>query len=247
MTRSDPERIVCDKEDSFGQTALRIFFDLYRQALSRKEFFTLLLSGGRTPEAIYSDLANPAIQSKIDWSRIHLFWGDERFVPSNHPESNYGTVKNLLISKIKIPPSNVHPIQTEGLTPREALEKYQEDLRVFFKIGEDAFPRFDLIFLGVGEDGHTASLFPEIPELSEKRRWVVSTYVEKLKSQRITLTLPVLNQGENILVLAAGKKKAEVLKKVFKPEGPPFLPIQQIHPVSGKLTFLLDQAAASLG
>jgi 6-phosphogluconolactonase len=245
MTRSDPERIVCDNEGSFGQTALKIFFDLYRKVLSRKKFFTLLLSGGKTPEAIYSSLADPAMQSKIDWSRVHLFWGDERFVPSDHPESNYGAVKNLLISKIKIPPSNVHRIQTEGLTPREASEKYQEDLRAFFKIGNDSFPRFDLILLGVGEDGHTASLFPGIPELGENKRWVVSTYLEKLKSRRITLTLPVLNHGENILVLAEGEKKAEVLKKLFKPVGLPLLPIQQIHPIDGELTFLLDHAAAS--
>jgi 6-phosphogluconolactonase len=191
MTRSDPERIVCGKEDSLSQAALGIFFDLFRQTLSKKNDFTLLLSGGRTPEALYSALANPAIQSNIEWSRIHLFWGDERFVSSNHPESNYGAARNLLISKVKIPRSNVHPIATERLTPQEASEKYEAELRAFFKIGDDSPPRFDLILLGVGEDGHIASLFPGGPELREKKRWVVPTILGKIKSHRISLTLQI--------------------------------------------------------
>lgn len=246
MTRSDPERIVCGKDESLSHIALGIIFEVYRKTLSKKEYFTLLLSGGRTPETVYSALSNPAVQSKIDWNRIHLFWGDERFVPSNHPDSNYGAVKKLLISKVNIPHSNIHPIPTEGITPQEGSKMYEEDLRAFFKIGDDSFPRFDLILLGVGEDGHTASLFPGSPELGEKHRWVVATSLEKLKNQRITMTLPVLNQGENVLVLATGVNKSEVLKKVFKPEESPLLPIQQIHPFSGRLIFLLDKAAASL-
>ncbi|MBI1823386.1 MAG: 6-phosphogluconolactonase [Nitrospirae bacterium] len=245
MTLAGPKWIVCQDVASLSQTAVTIFLDLYRKTLLREPIFTVLLSGGKTPDTIYSLLAESSNQGGVDWNKIHLFWGDERFVPSNHPESNFGTLKVSLISRINIPPENVHPIPTDGVTPQEAAIRYENHLKAFFNLDENAFPRFSLILLGVGEDGHTASLFPGSPELDEKKRWVVSSHVKSLKNQRITVTLPVLNEGHSILVLASGEKKAEVMKRAIESNSEPFLPIQRIHPSTGEITFLMDAAAAS--
>ncbi|MFI5303633.1 MAG: 6-phosphogluconolactonase [Nitrospiria bacterium] len=245
MNRSNPKWMVCKNTDTLNQTALKLFRDLYQQALSKKELFTVLLSGGKTPEAIYALLAESSIRFNLEWNRIHLFWGDERFVPFSNAQSNFGAVKRLLISKISISPFNVHPIETEGLTPTEAAKRYEEQLRRFFNSQIDSLPRFHLIFLGVGTDGHTASLFPGMPELHEKDKWVVSSYIEKLKSHRITVTFPVLNQGQNVLILASGESKADILGVISRADDATLYPVQRIKPVYGKLTYLIDEEAAS--
>lgn len=245
MNRDGPKWVVSQDIASLSHQVLNLFLDLYRRAVSEEKRFTVLLSGGKTPDSVYSLLADGEIQKALNWSRIHLFWGDERFVPPSDPESNFGSFNKLFISKVNIPISNVHPIGTAEPSPQQAAIKYEEQLRAFFCSEEDVVPRFDLIFLGVGEDGHIASLFPESPELHEEARWVVSTCHETLKSERVTVTLPVLNGGKNIAILAAGKKKSDVLKRVFRPEGSSRLPIQMIRPVDGSLTYFLDQSAAS--
>lgn len=224
------------------QQAGALFIQLSKRAISVKGRFTVALSGGATPQGLYLSLADPVIQKQFSWEKIHFFWGDERFVPKDHPDSNSGWVKKNFFSKITVPESNIHPIETDGYTPQEAARVYEKRLKTFFPGGD--FPRFDLIFLGLGEDGHTASLFPGLPELEEQVKWVVAPYVKKDKAARITLTLPVFNSADQIVFLVAGQEKAPVLKAVFDPQKKENYPAQRIQPIRGSLSFYVDQAAA---
>jgi 6-phosphogluconolactonase len=245
MKREDPKWVVSQDMVSLSHQVLKLFLELYRRAVSDEKRFTVLLSGGKTPDSVYFLLAESEIQKELNWSKIHLFWGDERFVPPSDPESNFGAFKKLVISRVAVPITNIHPIETDEPTPELAARKYEEHLKTFFKLDRESFPQFDLIFLGVGEDGHTASLFPGTSELNESRRWVVPTHNKTAKNERVTVTLPLLNAGKNIAVLAAGETKSAVLKRVFCPEGSSRLPIQMIRPFNGSLTYFLDQFAAS--
>ena len=209
--------------------------------------FSVALSGGSTPRALYELLAEPPFRETIDWPRVHLFWGDERFVSADHPDSNYRLAREALISKVPIPSLNVHPIPTEDSDPEAAAARYEETLRHFFVLSEGDVPRFDLVFLGLGADGHTASLFPGSPALSESHRLVVATYVQKLAAWRLTLTPPVLRAARHVIFLVCGPDKASALQEVLKgPYDPQRLPAQLVRPEEGSLTWLVDEAAASL-
>jgi len=207
---------------------------------------TLALSGGSTPGRLYKRLGNePAIRNRLPWDNIHFFWGDERHVPPDHPQSNYRMACDTLFAFAPVPAENIHRVSTEEPDAAVAAEKYERELCAFFELEAGQLPRFDCILLGMGPDGHTASLFPGTDALHETQRRVVANWVEKLKTQRITLTAPVLNNAALIIFLVSGHEKAEVLKKVL--EGgyrPEFLPAQLIRPVHGRLLWLVDQAAA---
>jgi len=192
------EIIVCGDVDELNRKAAERFITLAADAISRSGRFTVALSGGSTPKALYSLLASPAYRERIDWSRIHLFWGDERCVPPDHPESNFRMVQESLLSRIQIPSENVHRMMGEK-EPEQARQEYEEHLKQFFRLPPGEVPRFDLILLGLGEDGHTASLFPGSAALNENQRLVATIYVEKLKAQRLTLTLPVINAAAQII------------------------------------------------
>jgi len=202
--------------------------------------FVVALSGGGTPKSLYSLLASAELRAQIPWVQIHFFWGDERAAPPDHPDSNYRTAFESLLSKVPVPKESLHRIEAE-LAPEAAAAKYERTIRDFFQLSGVGWPRFDLILLGLG--GHTASLFPGSEALNETARVVVATYVEKLKSYRITLTLPVLNRAANIFFLVAGEGKAAVLRDVLQRSKN--LPAQQIVPVDGRLVWFLDEAAAS--
>ncbi len=223
------------------QQAGALFIELSKRAISAKGFFTVALSGGATPRGLYLSLANPVIQKQVSWDKIHFFWGDERFVPKDHPDSNSGWVKKNFFSKIAVPESNIHPIETDGVSPQEAAMAYEKRLKIFFTGG--GFPGFDLVFLGLGEDGHTASLFPGLPEVEEQVRWVVAPDVKKGEAARITLTLPVFNSADQIVFLVAGQEKAAVLKAVFDPRKKENYPAGRVQPIQGSLLFYVDQAA----
>ena len=180
-------------------------------AIRARGYGTMVLSGGRTPIPLFTLLAREA---NIDWERVHLFWGDERCVPSDHPDSNFAMAHETLISRVSIPQENIHRVITQGYTPEKAAASYENQLKKFF--GSD-MPSFDIILLGMGNDGHTASLFPGDVALDEKERWVVAVNGEKGMPSvpRVTLTLPVINNAEHVLFLVAGEDKRFVVDEIF--------------------------------
>lgn len=238
--------VVSDLEDLCDKAAERVarFITDRVQARGRA---AIVLSGGATPRRLYERLATGTYQKAIPWGQVYLFWGDERCVPPDHPDSNYKMAYDTLITKVPIPKENIHRMHAERSDLREAALEYEETLRTFFGLFGEGWPRFDLALLGMGADGHTASLFPGSPALAEKERWVAATYIEKLKVYRMTLTPPVFNHSAQVIFLVAGKEKAPVMKELFIADRrSKRFPFQEIRPHEGKLIFLLDQDAASL-
>jgi 6-phosphogluconolactonase len=240
----DFERIVCKDIPELSAQAAAEFVRLANERSATAGRFAVALSGGSTPRALYSLLAGAEFQSQVPWHRVHFFWGDERCVPPDHPDSNYRMAFETLLSKAPVPEENIHRIEAE-LVPEIAAAGYEQTIRDFFRLSGSDWPRFDLIFLGLGDDGHTASLFPGSEALHENKRLVVAAYVEKLKTYRITLTLPVLNRAANIFFLVAGASKAAILRDVLQRESSKNLPAQQIDPPNGRLIWFVDQAAAA--
>jgi 6-phosphogluconolactonase len=236
--------ILCRNGDDVCRQAAAEFVSVAQLSLRDKSRFAVALSGGSTPRALYSLLATPEFSRQVSWPQVHLFWGDERCVPPDHPESNYRMVRETLLGKIKIPPENVHRMAGEK-EPCIAAAEYEDELKDFFQLTPGAFPRFDLILLGLGEDGHTASLFPGSDALKETKRLVAATYVAKLNAHRLTLTLPVLNHGAVVLFLVAGASKAPVVKEILRDDGQALrFPAAQVQPVDGRLIWLLTEDAA---
>lgn len=216
-----------------------------KKAIQAKGYFTAALSGGSTPQNLYALLASDQYRGKVSWSNVYIFWCDERCVPPDHPRSNYRMTRELLLDKIPVPVKNIYRIPAEYKDHNRAAEDYEHTLKTFFYLKEGELPRFDLMLLGMGEDGHTASLFPETAALEEARRLVAANYVKRLSEYRITLTIPAINQAACVVFLISGESKATVLKKVLEGEfQPKSLPSQYIRPVGGRLLFLADQAAA---
>ncbi len=215
-------------------------------AIGKRGIFTIALSGGSTPKKLYALLAGEKFQNQINWQKTHFFFGDERSVAPDDEESNFGMANETLFSKVNAPPENIHRFQTEEGNPKIAAEKMENELRDFFKLKENEFPRFDLILLGMGADGHTASLFPETAALKENRRLVTKNYVEKFQAFRLTFTIPTINNARDIMFLIAGADKAAALREVLEGErNPEKFPSQMIQPPVGNLVFLLDSNASS--
>jgi 6-phosphogluconolactonase len=218
------------------------FRRLAEAAVQERGRFSVALSGGNTPRAVYSLLASEHRQ--LPWDRIHIFFGDERHVPPDHPDSNFRMASESLLSKVAIPEKNVHRIRAE-LEADDAAKEYEQELREFFHLIDHEWPRFDLIFLGIGEDGHTASLFPGSKALTEASRRVVANWVEKFKTFRITLSFPVLNHAAEVVFLVSGAGKAQILSEILRP-GSKKYPAQNVQPENGRLLWLVDQDAGSL-
>jgi 6-phosphogluconolactonase len=214
-----------------------------RTAIGAQGRFTVALSGGSTPKALYSLLATN--YAGFAWNRIFLFFGDERHVPPTDPESNYRMVNESLITKIAIPAENIFRVPAENPDAAAAASEYEAQLRRFFELKSGEFPRFDLILLGLGPDGHTASLFPDSPALNEESRLVVANWVAKFNAHRITFTFPVLNRAAEVMFLASGADKAEMVRQVLEGKNTPPLPSQRVQPSDGKLLWMLDEAAAA--
>ena len=243
MNQSRTVEVFRTGED-VARAAAEQFVTLTSDAVADHGSFSVALSGGNTPRRMYELLADDPFRSSIDWRLVHLFFGDERCVPHNHKDSNYRMVTETLISRVQIPLRNVHPIAGEG-DPVKNAQAYEEDLRSFFV--DQPWPRFDLVLLGLGEDGHTASLFPRTSALAEKNAWVVSNWVEKSGTYRITLTAAAINSAANVTFMVVGAEKAPALAEVLiGPHDPERLPAQLIKPNNGVLTWLVDSAAASL-
>jgi len=232
---------------ALSQAAGAEFVALATAAIDARGRFTVALSGGSTPRRLYELLATPPLRDAVDWGRVEFFWGDERAVPPEHPDSNYGAAAAALLDKIGAAPSLVHRMRGEDPDLDRAARDYQLTIARRFEIDpEGPPPALDLILLGMGPDGHTASLFPASPALKERRRWVVRNHAARLGADRITLTAPMLNQGRDLQLLVTGADKADTLKAVLEgPADPERLPVQLIAPTSGRLRWLLDRAAAA--
>ncbi|HEX2912129.1 MAG TPA: 6-phosphogluconolactonase [Chloroflexia bacterium] len=245
------ELVVFEQPGEVAQEGARRFAALAGQAIQAQGRFTVALSGGNTPRALHQILASEPYASSIDWQKVFVFFGDERCVPPDHPDSNYRMAAETLLSKVPIPSQNVYRMHGED-DPAEAAQSYASELQQFFKLAQaggpspENFPRLDLIFLGMGPDGHTASLFPGTAALQERSRPVAANFVPKLDTNRITLTAPSINRAANVVFLIEGESKAAPLHEVLQGEyQPQIYPSQLIRPGQGKLTFLVDQAAAS--
>ena len=222
------------------EAAAHIVADAVRAA-ERDRPCSLSLSGGSTPRGMHEVLARiPG----IDWSRVHVFWGDERTVPPDDPQSNYGMARETLLSRVAIPEENIHRMHGE-LDPHEAASQYEAELRgVFGDLPDGEFPRLDVDILGIGADGHTASLFPGTTALDERARWAVANWVPQQDTWRITLTYPVLNSARLTLFLATGADKADPLFRIFGPDVADRPPSWRVQPADGRVIFVLDAAAA---
>jgi 6-phosphogluconolactonase len=239
------EVIVCRDLEELSRKAAAEFVRQSNERSAAAGHFVVALSGGSTPRALYSLLASAEFQSQVPWDRVHFFWGDERCVPPDHPDSNYRMAFETLLSKAPVLEENVHRIEAE-LVPEAAAARYEKTIREFFSLVDSAWPAFDLVFLGLGDDGHTASLFPGSEALEEARRLAVAVYVEKLKAHRVTLTPPVLNHAANIFFLVAGESKAAILTDVLEEKrGSESLPARRIDPQGGRLVWFVDRAAAA--
>jgi len=215
------------------------------EAVGKQGRFTIALSGGSTPRNLLNLLATNA-RASLPWDRTFFFWGDERHVAPTDPESNYRMADEAMLSKIPVAAANVFRIPAENPDAAAAAEAYEQTLRKFFGLQPGQFPSFDLILLGMGPDGHTASLFPGTAALQEKSKLVVANWVEKLKTSRITLALPVLNAARRVAFLVSGVDKAPALKAVLESDAPgDQYPSKLVRPSNGKLIWFLDRAAAS--
>jgi 6-phosphogluconolactonase len=209
--------------------------------------FTVALSGGSTPKGLYTFLAeDPRPRSNVPWDAARFFWSDERHVPPDHSESNYRMAYDAMLSKVPVRPERVHRVRAEHPDPVVAADEYETAIRAW--VGSEArMPRFDLILLGLGADGHTASLFPGTQALSEQRRLVTANWVERLDAYRITMTLGLLNAAREVMFVVAGEEKAQAVRDVLQPRLPaPRLPAQLVQPANGRLRWLIDREAARL-
>jgi 6-phosphogluconolactonase len=238
---------VFDDVEVLSDEAAKEFVRYARECLAARGRFTVALAGGNTPRRLYELLATKPLRGQVDWSRVDVFWGDERCVTPDDAESNYRMARDAMLTQLPIPPERVHRMEAERADRDEAAREYEATLARVFRISASGEPpAFDLILLGMGPDGHTASLFPETKALDETTRWVVVNYVPKFNTYRMTLTRPVLNRAWEVMFLVAGADKAERLVEVLT--GPPDLkrlPSQSIKPVFGKLLWYVDKAAAA--
>lgn len=241
-----PEIKIVSDLSALSRASADEFTNCAREAVAARGHFAVALSGGSTPRATFSliaaDQSDPS--KHLPWDKIHVFWGDERHVPPTDPQSNYRMANETLLSKVPIPSQNVHRIPAE-LDAADAASDYENELHNFFHPANREWPRFDLIMLGIGPEGHTASLFPGSPAAAEDSRWVAANWVEKLRTDRITLTFPVINHAAEVMFLVAGEDKAAILQRVIRQQDAE-LPATRIQPESGRLLWLVDKGAGKL-
>jgi 6-phosphogluconolactonase len=252
MARPPEIRIANTAADLF-QSAAGEFTKMAEQSIRARGKFSVALSGGSTPRDLFSLLAsgaaaalpsNSSAGNALPWEKIFFFWSDERHVPPDHPDSNYRMAFQAMLSKVAVPKEHIFRIHGEEKDADTAARAYEQTLRTAFATQPGEIPRFDLILLGIGTEGHTASLFPGSPALQETKRLVVANWVEKLKAERITFTYPLLNNAACIMFLVSGAGKAEILKQIL--EDPGDLPAQRVQPVDGRLLWMTDRDAAAM-
>jgi 6-phosphogluconolactonase len=234
-------RVLPDPAALF-EAAARHVVEQSQAAIAARGRFSIALSGGSTPRDLHQRVASPPLADQVDWSRVHVFFGDERCVPPDDARSNYRMASETLLSKVPIPAEHIHRMRGE-LPPEIAARDYERELGEFFG---DEPPSLDLILLGMGDNGHTASLFPGLTAVHEQLRWVVAEYVAEVSMWRLTLTPVVLNLAREVLFLVAGSAKAAMLRRVLQgPYSPGELPAQVVRPRLGEVFWLVDAAAAA--
>ena len=241
-----PELHISPNPPALAEEAARRFAALAGAAIEARGRFVVALSGGSTPKVLLGLLARPPYRDTLAWDRIHIAWGDERCVPPDDAQSNYRMAREALLAHVPIPAANIHRMPAENPDHEAAANAYAATLRALFGLAEGELPRFDLIHLGLGTEGHTASLFPGSPALHERERLVAAPWVEKLNAHRITLTPLTLNAAREVQFLVAGAEKAAIVRDILHaPHNPDELPAQSIAPTDGCLVWLLDTAAAA--
>jgi len=244
VTSSVEIRTLTTPQELFAAAA-EVVVGAATDAVAQRGRFTISLSGGSTPKSLFNLLATNA-RTVLPWERMFFFWGDERHVPPTDPDSNYRMAEETMLSKVPVPPGNVFRMAAENPDAAAVAEEYEKTLRKFFALEPGQVPVFDLILLGMGPDGHTASLFPGTAGLQEKSRLVIANWVEKMKTSRLTFTLPVLNAARCVTFLVSGTDKAAVLRTVLEGDVPAEqYPAMLVRPTDGKLIWLVDRAAAS--
>nr|BBH94998.1 6-phosphogluconolactonase [Thermogemmatispora argillosa] len=236
--------VIYPDAESLSQEAARLVTRLAQEAIVTRGRFTLALAGGSTPRKLYSLLASDPYRSQIDWTRVEIFWSDERCVPPNDPESNYHMAHEVMLSKLSIPATNIHRMPAEQADRQAAADRYSAELRRVFST--TGIPVFDLIQLGMGPEGHTASLFPHQQALHERERLVLPVSVPKPPPERLTFTPPLINAARHILFLVTGSDKAEAVHAVLEGEGTPDdYPARLVRAAAGEVSWFLDAAAAA--
>ena len=232
---------IYNSKEKLSEGLASWIYDLIKSTLQSQEFFTLALSGGETPQMLYKKLASEEYNEKINWKRVHIFWGDERAVPFDDDRNNAKMAFKNLISQVSIPPAQVHKMRVD-IEPLFAAKDYENVLQTYFGNTEKSF---DLILLGVGDDGHTLSLFPDSAIVEETQHWVNAVYNKKQKMYRITLMPSIVNKASHIAFMVTGENKSEILHRIIEGRyDPSVLPAQSIKPENGELHWFLDEAAA---
>ena len=244
MSHSQQDIHVYPTPQTLLDAAAQHVLEHAQQAISARDSFTLALAGGSTPKGLYTRLAAPPFRSQLDWTKVRVFWGDERHVPPDHEDSNYRMAHEALLSRVPISMAHVHRVPSELPDAQTVADQYEAVLRKQFDVFEPDVPRFDFILLGMGPDGHTASLFPGTQAVHATSRLVAAPWVERLQTSRITFTPVLLNHARQVTFLICGHAKAQTLHAVLEgPFQPDALPAQIIRPHSGHLTWFVDQAA----
>lgn len=238
-----PKVTVFEDAEEVARAAAERFAELAQSTIGKRGRFVVALAGGSTPKRTYELLAGGDYRGHVDWSKVHVFFGDERMVPADSAESNYRMASEAMLSRLPVPPENVHRINGLGDAVANA-RLYEDELRTFFN--DAGWPSFDLVLLGMGDDGHTASLFPGTKALDEREAWVAANWVEKFNTYRVTLTAPAINRAAHVVFLVTGANKADPLREVLKGEpDTQRLPSQLIKPLDDSLEWLVDKAAAT--
>ena len=243
-----PDVRILTNIDAIAKRSAEDFVQSATQAVSEKGSFSVALAGGSTPKALYSLLASDAaLRSQVPWDKMYVYFGDERSVGPDHADSNFRMATDTMLAKVPLKPEQVFRIKGEYKDTEKAAQEYEQVLRTSFKIAEGQFPRFDLVFLGIGNEGHTASLFPGTKALHETKRLVVRNWVGKLYTNRVTLTAPAINNAARVVFMVTGADKALSLKGILEgPYEPDQLPAQIIQPPNGKLLWLVDTVAGGM-
>jgi 6-phosphogluconolactonase len=242
MTTDKSELRILPDQEAVATAAAELFLAVARQSVADHGRFTVALSGGSTPALLFGLLASPPYSESVPWEKTHVFWSDERWVPRDDPESNSGLARRLLLDHVPVPPDQVHYVTTTGMTPDDSTAEYGRMLRDFYDGGE---PRLDLVLLGMGDDGHTASLFPRTEALNETHHRVFANYVPALNTWRITFTYRTINAAHHVCFMVVGPEKRAALRHIFAARaGENPVPAALVNPTDGQLLWLVDEAAA---
>jgi 6-phosphogluconolactonase len=242
---SGPQIDVAENAEQLARSAAELIVEWSNAAVNDRGRFTLALAGGSTPRLLYQLLSSDEFRERVPWHAIEIFVSDERYVSSDHPDSNFKMAREELLDHVPVPESQVHPVQTD-LPPSEAARAYEETIRRVFDSSEPAVPSFDLILLGIGADGHTASLFPETEALDVHDRIVIENWVPQQDATRITFTIPLLHQAKKVVLLAAGQDKADAIARAIEaPQNLAETPSQCLRDAQGDVVLILEHGAAS--